>query len=440
VLQCLAQSSGEGLSGALLPSAGRRRWHRTLAWLDSAGLSLYFLEAVTKRNLAASVPRAFLDGLEDRQRQNKERISRIGETFAILNHRFAQEGVEYTALKGFSLVPEYCREASLRSMSDLDYLVTASSLERAQRVLSEQGYVLKSQTGEEFAFWIPSPEPGRDTQLFSAATPFAIELHLSIWNSSFTEFHVDVPPMATNCVQIRRFNGDEYRALHDPEAFLLQVLHAFRHHMQGDLRPSWLLELARFLRGREHDVPFWRRVGELVQFDFLLPEMIGFIARMANQIFEAPIPEPVVPRAEQVHPAAQFWIEQYARNWLIESVSYPRLSMFPPTKLLLFLKEIYVRDAPLQVKLKRRVLYPWRGFRRAAQSSKSSRQTKLRGASQQITWIASRLVYHATTTARYWCELPRWRSKTRTLLAVTSTAGSGRNINESTCLNGRLST
>jgi len=440
VLRFLAHSGKEGLPGGLLPSASSRRWDRTLAWLDSAGLSLYFLEALTKRNLPPSVPQNFLDCLEDRKRHNQERISRIGETFAILNHRFAQEGVEHTVLKGFSLVPEYCSDASLRAMSDLDYLVTASSLPRAQSVLAEQGYVLKKQTAEEFAFWIPSPEPVRDSQLFHAATPFAIELHLSIWNSSFTEFHVDVPYISTSGGQIRRFGGDEYRALRDPEAFLVQVLHAFRHLMQGCVRPSLLLELAQFLRGRKHDVRFWRRVGELAQSDSMLPEMIGFLARIARQIFETPIPEPVVPWAEQVHPAAQFWIQQYARNFVIESVSYTGLSAFPPTKLLLFLKEIYIRDTPLQVNLKRRALYPWRGFRRAAQATKSSRQTKLRGTSQQVRWIASRVVYHATTTARYWCEFPRWRSKTRTIAAVTGTAGTGQNINASTYLNGRLST
>jgi hypothetical protein len=320
-------------------------------------------------------------------------------------------------------------------MSDLDYLVTASSLERAQSVLAEQGYVLKKQTAEEFAFWIPSAEPGPDTQIFSVATPFAIELHLSVWNSSFTEFHVEVPPALTRCVRIRRFKGDEYRALPEPEAFLVQVLHAFRHLMQGCLRPSLLLELAHFLTERKHDLRLWRGVGELVQFNLILPEMIGFLARMAGQILATPIPEPVVPWAEQVHPAAQFWIEQYARNWFIESVSYTGLSMFPPTKLLLFLKEIYIRDIPLQVNLKRRALYPWGGFRRAARASKSSSQTRLRGAGQPIAWIASRVVYHATTTARYWCELPRWRSKTRTIAAVT-----GQNVNGSTYLNGRLST
>jgi len=439
VLQFLGRSGEEGLSETFLPAADSRRWVRSLAWLDSAGLSLYFLAALTKRNLASSVPRDFLACLENRKRSNQERISRIAETFAILNHRFVQEGVEYTALKGFSLVPEYCADASLRTMSDLDYLVTASSLEPAQRVLAERGYVLKKQTAEEFAFWIPSAESAWDAQLFSAATPFAIELHLSVWNSSFRDFHVDVPTISTRRVQIRRFNGGEYRALPDPEAFLVQVLHAFRHLMDRCLKPSWLLELSQFLIGRRHDVPFWSSVGELVQFDVMLPEVIGFIARMARQVLETPIPEPVVPWAEKVHPAAQFWIKQYARNWLVENGSYNGLTMFPPTKVALFLKDIYTRDARVQTNLNRRALFPWGGLRHVAPSTWSS-QTKLRAARQKITWIASRLVYHTTTTARYWCELPRWRSRIRTIATVTSTAGTDQTLNGSTYLNGRLST
>ena len=440
VLQFLAWSGEEGLSEPSLPTAGSHRWLRSLAWLDSARLSLYFLEALTKRGRAASVPQDFLDRLEHRKRSNQERISRIAKTFAILNDRFAQEGVEYAALKGFSLVPEYCADACLRTMSDLDYLVTASSLQRAQRVLAEQGYVLKKQTAEEFAFWIPFAEATWDAQLFSAATPFAIELHLSIWNSSFRDFHVDVPTISARRVQIRRFNGNEYRALPDPEAFLVQVLHAFRHLMDRCLRPSWLLELSQFLSGRKHDVPFWRSVGELIPSGSMLPEVIGFVARMTGQIFETPIPEPVVPWTEQVHPAAQFWIKQYARNWLIENGSYNGLTMFPPSKLELFLRELYTRDARVQANLNRRVLYPWGGLRHVAQPSKWSSPTQLRAARQKIRWIASRLVYHATTTARYWCELPRWRSKVRTLAKGTGTAGTGQNLNRTTYLNGRLST
>jgi hypothetical protein len=440
VLQFLAQSGEEGLSGGFVPTAGLRRWDRTLAWLDGAGLSLYFLEALTKRNMAGSVPRGFLDCLEDRKRCNQERISRIGQTFAILNHRFAHEGVEYAALKGFSLVPDYCPDASLRGMSDLDYLITASSLQRAQRVLAERGYVLKKQTAEEFAFWIPSAEPVRDIQIFSVTIPFAIELHLSVWNSSFRDFYLDASTISANRVQIRRFQGGEYRALRDPEGFLVQVLHAFRHLMDGCLKPSWLLELSQFLRGRKHDEPFWRRVGELVPIDFMVPEMIGFIARMASQMFETPIPEPVVPWAEQVHPAAQFWIKQYARNWFIESGAYNGLTMFPPTKLSLFLKEIYGQDARHQAHRKRRALYPWQGLRHVAKPSKWSSRTKLGGAGQRLQWIASRLVYHATTGARYWCELPRWRSKTRRTAVATSRAGAGQNINRSRYPNGRLPT
>lgn len=439
VLQFLGWSGEEGFSGTFLPAAGSRRWVRSLAWLDSAGLSLYFLAALTKRNLASSLPPDFVDCLENRKRSNQERISRMAETFAILNRRFAQEGVEYAALKGFSLVPEYCADASLRTMSDLDYLVTASSLERAQRILAEQGYVLKKQTAEEFAFWIPSAECAWDAQVFSVATPFAIELHLSVWNSSFRDFHIDVPAISARRVQIRRFNGNEYRALPDPEAFLVQVLHAFRHLMDRCVKPSWLLELSQFLIGRRHDVPFWRRVGELVQLDVMLPEVIGFIVRMASQVLETPIPEPVVPWTEHVHPAAQFWIKQYARNWLVESGSYNGLTMFPPTKVALFLKDIYTRDTRVQANLNRRALFPWGGLQHVAPSKWSS-QTKLRTARQKIRWIASRLVYHATTTARYWRELPRWRSRIRTIAAVNGTAGTDQTLDGSTYLNGRLST
>jgi putative nucleotidyltransferase-like protein len=395
-----------GQSPAVLPRASSRRWSRMLPWLDCAGLSLYFLDALTRRNAAGEVPADFLDRLRHRKQQNRERICRIEETFAALNRQFTEAGVHYAALKGFSLVPDYCADASLRALSDLDYFISASCLDRAQRILAEHGYVLKKQTAEEFAYWIPSTEPTREDQQYSAATPLAIELHLSLWNSSYSELPLICPPIS---IQVRKYKGSEYCGLSDPEIFLFQISHAFRHLMRGSVRPSWLLEIARFSTRRRQDARLWEEIARLAASDDILGEMMGLIASMAAQVFEMPVPEALMPWREQVAGPARIWMERYAREWLIDSVCANGFSIFPRNKLLLFLKEGYIRDAGLRLQSKRSSLYPWAGLSHLLERSRGQRVTEFAAISKRWRWLVSRLRYHAGANVRYGCELPRWR-------------------------------
>lgn len=379
-----------------------------LPWLDSAGLSLYFLDALTRRNAADDVPADFLDGLRHRKQQNRERICRIEETFAALNRQFTEEGVHYAALKGFSLVPDYCADASLRALSDLDYFIGESCLHRAQRILAGHGYVLKKQTAEEFAFWIPSAEPTREDQQYSAASPFAIELHLSLWNSSYCELPALSLPISME-IQVRNYKGSEYCGLSDPEIFLFQISHAFRHLMRGSVRPSWLLEIARLSARRRQDARFWADIARLAASDDILGEMMGLIASMAAQVFEMPLPEALMPWRERVARPARMWMERYAREWLIDSVCSNGFSAFPRNKLLLFLKEGYIRDAGPRLQSKRSSLYPWAGLSHLFERSRGQRVTRFAAIRKRWRWLASRLRYHAGANVRYGCELPRWR-------------------------------
>ncbi len=82
--------------------------------------------------------------------------------FDFLNLAFNNAGVRYAVLKGLSLVPEFCPYAPLRHQGDFDYLVDPNSLEAAQRILAEAGYVPKpSQRARSRSLSTSSREPQR---------------------------------------------------------------------------------------------------------------------------------------------------------------------------------------------------------------------------------------------------------------------------------------
>ena len=406
IVRLLAISGSNG--GAQLPSRSTREWRRTLDWLDAAGLALYFLQAVKDHGLESAVPEPILLELEHWQLGNRRRVSRMAETFGALNRRFHEQGVEYAALKGFSLIPDYCSDISLRALSDLDYLIAKDSLAQARQILPEFGFVLKKQTGEEFAFWIPSAEPTRSSDQYSDRAPFMVELHLSVWNQCLCETPVNLPEISFRCAS-RNWNGFSFRALPDEEAFLAQVLHAFRHLMQGSVRLSWLLELGQFLQQRKNDSALWTKLEQLVQFDPILPEIVGFTARLVTEMFGVPLPAPFAPWVETIRPAAHLWIQHFSRSWLLESFPGYGINFFPRAKLLLFLKEQYIPDRETQDKVRRRSLYPWPGLERLGRPSKKVEVTAVESVKEKSGWLASRLLYHAGTDLRYWWELPQWR-------------------------------
>ena len=106
-----------------LKAFSRRDWERALQWLDDAGLSFYFLQKLKDAEARDFVPTWVVSRLEGNYYANQQRMDHMSNYFDRLNRKFKEAGIRYAAIKGFSLVPEFCPIASLRHQSDLDYLV-----------------------------------------------------------------------------------------------------------------------------------------------------------------------------------------------------------------------------------------------------------------------------------------------------------------------------
>lgn len=392
----------------------QREWQGVLDWLDSSGLALYFLRKLQSEGLTNAVPLHFLSQLERRQEANIQRISRMRCTFELLNRLFAGAGVQYAVLKGFSLVPEYCPDASLRAQSDLDYLIAPSSLDRARQIVLEQGYVLKKQTGQEFAFWIPSSDPCNFRAQYDPQAPYLIELHCAAQDELRPE-SICSRTVSLSRLETRVANGATFFVLPEEEVFLAQILHAFQHLMIAELRPSWLLEVGHFIESHREDPLIWDRLLRLIHSDEGTAQIAGVVIYLVSELFGLR-GSPASPWMDRVNPLTRGWIDLYGRSMVLEGCPGPRTNLFPNGKLILFLRDALGRDGQSLRKLWWRSLVPAR-VRSVANSNKAKPALTTESCNKGRWWLVSRFLYHVGSNLRYLWELPRWMRIKRSAFA-----------------------
>ena len=401
-------------SGLQVPrNAGSREWQRTITWLDHSGLALYFLHRVETDGVS-SIPSDILRQLTQKRKNNEERVARLKEIFESINKGFERNGVRYAVLKGFSLTPEYCADPCNRAQSDLDYLIARDSMVAAQNALTEQGYLFKRQEGEELSFWIPGPEPTDSAQQYSPNGPWMVELHPSMWDQNLFRIPLKVPEPSFTALRMHQWSGLEFPCLSPTLAFAGQILHSLKHVLDGWIRLSWLFEIARFLRDRIDDGLFWQEFDQMVTAEPLLAEFVAIITWLVVDLFEPAVPESVQKYMQNLQPSVKVWLQEYAPGWLFERLPRYEISFFSVSKLSLFLKEIYCTPEADHRVDDLRVLFPFRGMKRLAQT-RNVQTTAMSSIAHKSRWLALHSIYHAGAALRYMWELPRWRHRVQHL-------------------------
>ena len=402
IIRCLSVDGSAPLPESFVQGSALE-WRLVLGWLDESGLALYLLRRLEQGNSIHAIPEAVLTGLRQRQCKNAARTSRMRSTFKILNRRFSEAGVSYAVLKGFSLVPEYCPDASLRMQSDLDYLIARRSLDDACRIVGEQGYVLKMQTGEEFAFTFPGQQATQGILQYDPESPYAIELQCSLWDHGLGEYPVLRRKVSWHQIQVHASQGLLFNALPEHEAFLGQVLHVLCHMLSDVVKPCCFLEIAYFLKYCPDDAWFASFMGSLNDSNPILAEVVSLVSRLAGELFDAPVRDWIQP----LDPTLQLWVAKYGREFVVESCPGQRAKFFPPTKLILFLKERYIGKAHSGLSLVRRALLPAEGLEHLRDRAPRG-AGKLHIVKKKSRWLASRFVYHLRSNIRYLWEAPGW--------------------------------
>lgn len=392
-----------------------RQWARTMQWLDDSGLAFYFQQRLKEREATASIPDWVSAQLESNCSLNRQRTEDLGQRFARINALFTEAGIPYAAIKGFSLVPQFCPSSPLRYQGDFDYLVDEHSLLEARTVLLSLGYTeRKSRSAQETIFLSPGASaPLRNGRQYSPHSPHAVELHLDVWDASLHGLPLLPRLFSTESLSVSHVDGKAFPSLHDEDAFLLQILHACHHLFTHWIRMSCLLEIAYFMNRNAENWELWDRIDRRVGGNPLLREFTALVVGMATQLFDCPIPPQIHVWQEQLRPGPRLWVERYARDWAFGDVPVHELSFFPNSKLVLFLHQQY-RDWPNSGRDPRQ-------SRRASASRLSRILSSIRNHPASLLkrrwWkpqlLVRRTIFHAFAGIRYACETPRWHWRLR---------------------------
>ena len=395
-----------------------RQWEHTLRWLDNANLALYLLQKLRDNHEDRKLPPAVLSRLEQNYSNNRLRVDEMASAFAEVNERFRRFGVNYAVVKGFSLVPGFRPDACLRQQSDLDYLVDEQSLPDAQQALGDLGFFLKEHNPAFLACdstareWIFSKAPishsFNSSEQYEGKDRYVIELLLAIWRPEKHGISIAGAQFSPSRTVDHEWRGMHFRALHDEDAFLLQVLHTFQHLLSGDVRMSWLYEIAYCLDRRANDTLFWQRLERRTETEVLLTHFVAIIAELAAQFFQAPLPAIIQTWRTNLRPSMKVWLENYGWRVAFEKIPVYELGVFPTSKLVIFLHRQFLPDDKLRRNLTRQRLLPWK---RPASIVRSIRQRPAaildsQWRSRQL--LFHRAIFHAGSGLRYLCEIPRW--------------------------------
>jgi len=379
--------------------------------MNDMGLALYFLQMIKDRRAEDLVPDSAFRLLNSDLSANKRRVAYMEQQFVFLNRRFGEAGVTYAAVKGLTLVPEFCRDASLRHQSDFDYLVDERSLPQARHVLQGMGYSLHKESSQELIFVMPSAgQPSRGHEQYKAEAPHSVELHRTV--SQFRGLSLVEPRFIENTT-LRELRGSVYQTLSEEDAFVLQGLHCFHHILDGWVKLSWLYEIGYFIEKRGTDHLLWQKVSRKFGNDPLLREAVAVAIELTASFFLAPVPCAIQEWIDDLRPAVRLWIEHYARSWVFGKNrvgEFGDYGLLPTCKLVLFLHQQYASDARAWRRdVARGRLFPLERLARIARTITTKPASVLQPQLRKRERVLRRIAFHLGAGIRYLWEVPRWR-------------------------------
>ncbi len=382
---------------AQFPAFSVREWERTYYWLDASGMSLYLLERLRTLQLTHMLPMSVHRRLVQNYADNSERSQDMLHEFVRINGGFAQMGMRYANLKGFSLTPDFVPDYKLRYQSDLDLLLDFKDAPRAADFLHSLGYRLQSVDSPVWEFKTNADSLPAISDLYKPNPQRCVELHF-IQALDASAFNL------LDRVQKRHCNGYVFPALSEADRFLGMSMHLFRHLRSEWTRLSWLLEYKNFLVAHKQDHAFWSDLQNAATISRTTAIAIGCCTLTTEKSFgESLTPETRERATFAVPAAARLWIEQYSDVVL--------LANYPGTKLYLLLEEAVTDDAATAKRIKKHRLLPLHSMTKITQAPAGNDTLRGRGrrALWQIDFFVLRLRFHVIQGFRYLLEAQRWK-------------------------------
>ena len=304
---------------ASLPSLGSKQGGRLLQWLDQSGLALGLLKCVNDHAAAVCLCNEWRDVLEARKKRNAARLQDMLEEFQRLNDAFRSRGIMAVTLKGFSLVPDFCEDPSLRHQTDFDFLVRPGDVDAAAAVLGSCGYSTAqlSYSGES-CFTTPLHHvPSRADDIYAIQHHRQVDLHVSLTESS-PWFQLEFSQLATQAAVPMSVAGISFDGLSLETRFLVQVLHAFRHSFRSWIRLSWLMEIGHCMELHHDGSDLWARLVERAGDSLPIKRIFTFILSLTHRLFESRVP-PAIGNwaAETMTPSLRAWLDRFSEDWAL---------------------------------------------------------------------------------------------------------------------------
>jgi hypothetical protein len=242
-----------------------------------------------------------------------------------------------------------------------------------------------------------------------------VELHLGLWNQRSTGIVLGELEFRLDETVNHEWQGRRFPVLRKEDAFILQIIHIFRHVLDGWVKLCWLLEIDYFLSAHSSDDKFWDRVDVRMHEVPLLTEIGAIVMGLAGTILAAAIPPQIARWAQSLSAAARLWVDRYGRSLVMENHpfdSFGSLS-FPSAKLSIFLQWEFMPDRLAQREVTRRRLFPWKSPPRVVSLDHKTRVAWLEAIRLQSQFAIQRLIFHIGSDLRFLWEVPRWREANR---------------------------
>jgi hypothetical protein len=393
----------------VLRNCDRARNKRLLLWLDQSGLALHFLDRLQHEKALDLVSADLRQALEQRAQQNRVRMHAMLNEFNNLNKSFTNHGVRYSALKGFTLVPEYCPDPSLRHQTDFDFLIAPESAKDASQALVSCGYELQESDDKgEMTFGTPLLHiPSRHDNIYDVPRHRQVDLHTALWHEAHC-VSIGAPVDCLNRLRRKSLLGVAFPVLAEDDMFLLHVFHVFQHLLASWIRLSWLFELDHFLGTHEQDAALWHSVRDRASGDAKLRRALGLILRLTNQIFPRRLP----PILEECFLAPlprnpETWVQQFGAIWAISDL--------PGNKLTLFVHRDFVNDPNLWRKYLRGRIFPLHLRSSIGLGAHLSQMVRVKARVGRYIYALGRVVFHVREMASLALEAIRWRRALRSV-------------------------
>src|SRR3984893_2837999 len=386
-----------------LPPLQSRHGARLIRWLDESGLALSLLNSVRSHATGGGVSAEWRDALEGRRERNDGRLQDMLGEFQRLNDAFRAQGILAVTLKGFSLVPDFCADASLRHQTDFDFLVGAGDIDAAAEVLRSCGYSTPqlSHSGESFFTTPLHHVPSRTDDLYAIQRHRQVDLHVSLTESS-PWLQVDFPGTDAEAVIPMSISGISFNCLPLETRFLVQVLHAFLHSFRSWLRLSWLMEIGRCMDQYLNDDRLWARLRNRAGDGLMAKRIFAFILSLTNRLFEIRIPPAIADWAtEGMTPSLRAWLDDFSEGWA--------LTDWPGSLSNLFLAPDFIADPGLRYEYFRSRLIPKRERLTIETRSGTDLERPFLSQLQRWKYVAHRAGVHLGDLVRLPLEQLRWQ-------------------------------